>query len=583
MPMNERKIPITADTRKLVEQLANVNNLLKQVEGSGIKANDSISKGADKGGRSLQTLKKIGGGVINVFKSMGAAFGGATAGLVVGINQINQSMTTMESGLMRSLQIQASGFGSLAKELSLTTNSLIDVQAASEFLRKGKGMGMSIHQIKTITKMGAELGLVSREFDSLTATTKLFEALSGSSAASTDDLSVSLANAIETSVELSGATTHVGKQQAVLNAMMANYKNVMEETGNAGSTSMGKLLGVFARVREESKGLVEIMQGVAGVAGGILAPLGLGAAGGALVGGPVGGAIGIAIGGLVSAGLAAAVWKIGSTLAGDKEKDGDISEKIGAYKIIVEQFMAAGGMFALTGSAMAEIPTDIMEKAGLDKKSLKSLFDKFITGGSLIRTAGKSFEEGFKEGLPKDMFDGFNLKDFKSPIAKIAWGVGLLAGKIVKLIKTLADLIAPFVTLVDGRLPSLTKSIDGLQAMFSLTPLQEEEATKGRRWANVYTEAASVLFGSYGRNAQQSSINTIRIGDLQKTPVAALEKMRGMIMDAAATPGQRDDIALRTTLETVYKELKSLNETQRKSFNTLERTEKLYNEAMNKR
>ena len=342
-------IDLSADDSKLLAAIGRINKRLKenQKEADKIGKNlggvtNVLSAGLSKatGAANLfaSALGKAGGFVKKLsfdLAKTAALLGGS---LFLGFKALTSGLDNLESGIKNILQLRALApmVGRLGKEIQNLDGGLIDMNNISDFIRRGKGIGLSDNQIKKIVQMGAAIGLVSTKVDELRATELILEAVTKGTIDELINVAPALGNIAKAAVEGKKNLTSMGRAALVTKAIIGQFGATMDRTGNVLQSNFAKMLGFIRSIKEESKGLFEILGGLSKSIGGVLLPLGAGI--GAFALNPITGSIGAIVGAAMSSLLAAVSVKLIQTSAGDGGTGG---ARLTALKTVGEEMIAA--------------------------------------------------------------------------------------------------------------------------------------------------------------------------------------------------------------------------------------------------
>lgn len=473
MPIKE-VIELSADDKKLLQSLANINKKLKETQKEAKKVGDTA--GSSIGGKFVGALSKAKAGVVGFVSAVGGAVkmvGRFLAGLAklavimggafwLGLKALKSGFDDIEKGIRNILQLRALGpiIGKLGEKIQFAVKGIVDMNNIADFIRKGKGIGLSGDQIQKLVEMGTSIGLVSNKVDELRATEMLFEAVTKGTVDELSNVAPALGLLAKKAIEGKQGLTSMSRALLVKKAILGDYAATLDRTGNVLESSFAKILGFVRRAKEESQGLLEVLAGIGKSLGAVLLPLGAGLAGFAI--NPLTGIIGVILGGAMSTVLAVIGTRMTQMLHPDN-KGG--TGRMGAFKTIAENMI--GGAFDALGKGDADIttPLSVLQKAfpGVDVERLKELYGSIAQVVANVTKVLRALTEGFFETFIPIVGDitkavsPETLANFKS----FGQQLGVLAGALVNAIPKIVDLIPAIIEFV-GKTDALILAMNGI-------------------------------------------------------------------------------------------------------------------------
>jgi hypothetical protein len=377
----------------------------------------------------------------------------AVGSIGLAIRGVDSGLNDIEKGMKKFLYDSQSGASKASDAISDMTNGILDNGKAAEMLRKGRGIGFSDDQIGKLAKVGVNLGLISENGDAAAGAMNLLDAVAKGKVKSIQEMSPALSRMISQDEHFKAATTDAARSQAAMNAVMKNYQQVLEDTGNVADSSFGRMLGLITKIKDTTEGLLPMLGGMGKIAGSMLLPLAGGASIG-FIGGPIAGVIGLAIGGIVTAGLTAGFLRLGKTLM----EGGNPEARIGGMKdlatIMFPSFMEAmftgkaGKTVAIEDSKLlaATGETDINKARARGEDIYKGAvgFGKGIFNfGEGFATSAKSVYSGVSGFINKffKVDEQFNKTPLLERFQNAGTNIGSLLGSIAGLLGALLEAI----------------------------------------------------------------------------------------------------------------------------------------------
>jgi hypothetical protein len=347
MSENQMKVIIDVDTEKAQIKLKDLGSQFKKA------FSPEYVMATDRGGIlsiATKTADEVNDSISNTFNSLKNGIGTLSTGiattfaqLYVSVKMFNKALDETEEGLLYILGTQTNKiFLNQALDIQTATGGMIKYSQSINMARQASGL-LTKDQLNSMSKLSALLEMKNPGKVDITA---LFNAIErayttgGKTIArgiATNDMQ--LMAAINKAMLGHKEDSLIGRQQIVMREINNELKRSMEETGNIFDNQMTKILGFVRSVKEQSKGVMEVITGIGTAIAAVFAPMAMGVVGGFALG-PIGGAIAMATGAIISGTL---LFIINNLLQEARHGDGkeNITEKISSRITIYQDYLSA--------------------------------------------------------------------------------------------------------------------------------------------------------------------------------------------------------------------------------------------------
>ena len=425
MSINQ-KIILEIDDAKVLASLKAINESLNKIKAhanikvnvpsdstSGVnKLGDSFTKANESIKNTNSALKQNKGQVDSTNISWGRFSSGvfrfAYGAMLIArqsIRSLTEGLKELQEGLKQQIQIDIAGpYESLARSMSDASDYSLKLNETLRFAREGKMIGLSDQQLKSLASLSNLTSLRTGESSSKMMNDILKSIINGT-------VSEELAKAIPWLKDIQMRMADMGAKMMstaerikLVNNLMKQASKEEKELAWARGDAFYKLNKLIEKIKDSLIGIGPILAGVAGILGGLLAPIlglgtigfGLGLAGGPITG-LIGGGIGAAIGAAISLTLGGWGLKVFDNVKNGMDKITTyFAELIFGFKVFLAR------LFQPEGALKVNIPSGLQDYNIKQLSEISKSWGNAATSARGIFTSGQNIipnlVEGFKEG-----------------------------------------------------------------------------------------------------------------------------------------------------------------------------------------